>query len=143
MGTTTYSTTTETLRESTIQRYRTEGFVPAHGLVTPNKTSAFREAALTLSEHMRSFNESVPFIQLVNAWGEDATIRRLTMHPNVAGIAERLAGVPLRRWHDQVLIKQSHNQHPTLYMDARATYRGQPHPIAGPLPPKEGQVPEG
>ena len=37
------------------------------------------------------------------------------MHPNVAAVAEKLAGVPLRLWHDHLLIKQPHNHAPTEF----------------------------
>ncbi len=33
-------------------------------------------------------------------------MRRLTLHPNVAAVAEKLAGRALRLWHDRVLIKR-------------------------------------
>jgi ectoine hydroxylase-related dioxygenase (phytanoyl-CoA dioxygenase family) len=47
-----------------------------------------------------------PFTQLVNVWRRDERMAALTTSPRVAALAERLAGVPLRVWHDQVLIKQ-------------------------------------
>ena len=37
-------------------------------------------------------------------------MRALTLHKNVGGVAQRLAGVPMRLWHDHILIKQPNNQ---------------------------------
>jgi len=34
-------------------------------------------------------------------------MKELTLHPRVAGVAARLAGVPLRLWHDQTLVKEA------------------------------------
>jgi ectoine hydroxylase-related dioxygenase (phytanoyl-CoA dioxygenase family) len=42
-------------------------------------------------------------------------MRRLTLHPNVGAIAQRLAGLPLRLWHDQILIKPARKSAPTEY----------------------------
>lgn len=117
MSTTTsrYATTPENLTEDAIESYRRQGFVHVPGIISEHETREFHDAALALAERMKSFNESGIFTQLVNAWLEDGTIRRLTLHPNVGAIAERLTGVPLRLWHDQVLIKQPHNKRPTEF----------------------------
>src|SRR5204863_6240188 len=48
-------------------------------------------------------------------WREDDAMKRLTLHPNVAAAAEKIAGVKLRLWHDQILIKQPHNNKPTEF----------------------------
>lgn len=45
------------------------------------------------------------FAQYVNVWRQDDAMRQLTLHPKVAEAAAALAGVPLRIWHDQILIK--------------------------------------
>jgi ectoine hydroxylase-related dioxygenase (phytanoyl-CoA dioxygenase family) len=45
-------------------------------------------------------------------------MRRLTLHPRLRRMAGLLAGVPLRLWHDQILIKQPRNQAATeLHQD--------------------------
>ncbi|MDQ3327571.1 MAG: phytanoyl-CoA dioxygenase family protein [Chloroflexota bacterium] len=115
MSVATYGTTPETLSADTIQTYRQQGFVHVPGIISPEEVAEFRDASLALAERMQSFNANGIFTQLVNAWHEDETMQRLTMHPNIAGVAEKLAGIPLRLWHDQVLIKQPHNMKPTEY----------------------------
>lgn len=107
--------TAENLPEETVQAFREQGFVHVRNVLTPEEVAEYRDAALRLSERVKSLNQSGIFTQLVNAWQEDEPMRRLTFHPQITGIATRLAGVPLRLWHDQILIKQPHNQKPTEF----------------------------
>jgi len=113
--TTQTQTTVQNLAAEKVTEYREQGFVHVPGVISKEEAAEFRQAALDLSERMGSYNQNGIFTQLVNAWVEDETIRRLTMHPNIAAIAERLSGVSLRLWHDQTLIKQPHNKKPTEF----------------------------
>jgi phytanoyl-CoA hydroxylase len=115
MAMATVQTTLETLSEETIRTYRRQGCVRIPGVISPAEAAEMQDAALALSTRMESLSKTGIFTQLVNVWQEDETLRRLTMHPNVAAVAERLAGVPLRLWHDQILIKQPHNNRPTEF----------------------------
>src|SRR2546423_3442700 len=101
-------TTAETLSDELIQTYRRDGFVHVPGIISKAEAQQFREAALGCSAKMKSYSDGGIFTQLVNVWREDDVMRRLTLHPNVGAAAERLAGVKLRLWHDQILIKQPH-----------------------------------
>ncbi len=115
MAIATYTTTPDTVTQEQIEQYRTQGFVHLPGVISPEEAERYRDAALALAQRMGSFNQDGVFTQLVNAWREDEAMRMLSFHPNVTGIARKLAGVPLRMWHDQTLIKQPHNQKPTEY----------------------------
>ena len=116
-----YRTTAETLDEETIRAYRRQGFVHIPGVISPEEVAQFRTAALDVSQrlgdrsHTKGGAAERVFLQFVNVWQDDATMKALTLHPNVGAIAERLAGVPLRLWHDQILIKQPHNNAPTEF----------------------------
>ncbi len=116
-----YRTTPETLSDDTIQTYRRQGFVHIPGVISPDEVAAFRVAALDAAQRLKDKSNTAGskaervFLQLVNVWQDDETMKRLTLHPNVGAIAERLAGVPLRLWHDQILIKQPHNNAPTEF----------------------------
>ena len=101
-------TSPETVTDEMIAAYQRDGFIKIPGAITPEEAAEFRAAALAVQQRLRgrAHSDSAIFTQLVNVWREDDAMRRLTLHPNVAGIAERLAGVPLRLWHDQILIKQ-------------------------------------
>jgi ectoine hydroxylase-related dioxygenase (phytanoyl-CoA dioxygenase family) len=104
------ATTPETLSAEKIDAFCRNGFVHIPGVITPEEATEFYRAALAVSERKQSLTKSAVFTQLVNVWTEDEAMRRLTLHPNVGAVAETLAGVSLRLWHDQILIKQPHNQ---------------------------------
>ena len=116
-----YQTTAKTLTDDAIQAYRQNGFVHIPGVLTAEEVAEFREAAVALAARLKERSLSAGgkaervFLQLVNVWQEDDTMRRLTLHPNVGAIAQRLAGVPMRLWHDHMLIKQPHNSAPTEF----------------------------
>lgn len=100
---------TNLITDAQIQSYRQRGFVHLPGVITPAEAAEFRAAALALAEQRQSLHTGGIFTQLVNVWTQDETMKRLTLHPNVARAAQTLAGVPLRLWHDQILIKAPHN----------------------------------
>ncbi len=108
-------TTPDTLEQHTVESYRERGFVRIPNAISKEEAERFRQAALRLAERMQSLSTTGTFTQLVNAWREDEDLRDLSLHPNLAALAERLAGVDLRLWHDQILIKQPHNNRPTNY----------------------------
>ena len=112
-------TTPETVSAETIQSYRQQGFVKIPGVITPEEAEVFRVEAVELQARMRSLHSGPIFTQLVNAWRESDTMKRLTLHPNVAGVAEKLTGIPLRLWHDHLLIKQPHNKAATEFHQDR------------------------
>ena len=103
-----YRTTPDTVTDEMIAAYQRDGFIKIRGVLSPEEAAEFRAAALAAQQRLRAraFSDNAIFTQLVNVWREDDAMRRLTLHPNVAAIAERLATVPLRLWHDQILIKQ-------------------------------------
>ena len=55
------------------------------------------------------------FNQTVNVWTKNEIIRELTLNPRIGAIAEKLAGVPLRLWHDHTLIKPPVKSAPTEF----------------------------
>ena len=116
MTTSAYITTVESLSAETIEMYQRQGFVSIRGIISPEDVTQFREAALEAQKRIADYSHhNNIFTQLVNVWREDATMGQLTLHPNVAAVAQKLAGVPLRIWHDQILIKQPHNNAPTEF----------------------------
>ena len=112
-------TTPEYLSDNTINSYRTNGFVRIPGIISKEEAATFAAAALKLQEkHIEegtTNSDRSVFTQMVNMWREDETMKTSTFHPNVAAVATRLAGVPLRLWHDQTLIKKPHNNAPTEF----------------------------
>jgi ectoine hydroxylase-related dioxygenase (phytanoyl-CoA dioxygenase family) len=114
-------TTPDTLSEETIQTYRRQGFIHIPGVIAPEEAAEFHAIALDVAQRLKEKDRTkggraeLVFTQLVNVWQEDAGMRRLTLHPNVGAIAQRLAGVPLRLWHDHILIKQPRKSAPTQF----------------------------
>jgi ectoine hydroxylase-related dioxygenase (phytanoyl-CoA dioxygenase family) len=108
-------TTAETLPEAAIDSYRRNGFVHIPGILTSEEAATFYQAAVSvMARFPRTSGRSI-FDQYVNVWTQDEEMKRLTLHPNIGTIAERLAGVPLRLWHDQILTKAPHNNAATEF----------------------------
>lgn len=110
-------TTPSLLSESHIEQYRRQGFIRVPQIISSEEAALFHTAAVAATERLREkdYSKNRVFTQIVNVWQEDATMRQLTLHPNVGAIAEKLAGIPLRIWHDHMLIKQPHNNVATEY----------------------------
>jgi phytanoyl-CoA hydroxylase len=112
---TTPTTAAAGITDEQVQAYRRDGFTRVGGVLTPQEAARFREAALRVSTQVQPYNAGPIFTQIVNCWRVDPVMRELTLHAEVAAAAEKLAGLPLRLWHDQILIKQPHNQAPTEF----------------------------
>lgn len=97
------------LSPDVIDAYRRDGFVRVPGIVSKEEAAHFRQAAMDVSARMKHYSNRPVFTQVVNVWREDEAMRALTLHAAVASAARQLAGVPLKLWHDQILIKQPHN----------------------------------
>lgn len=111
-------TTASTLTEQQIQRYRQQGFIRIPNIISKEEAATYRQAALDTAARLQDRNTQSAkkvFSQHVNVWLQDETMKALTSHPNIAAVATKLAGVPLRLWHDHILIKQPHNEAPTHY----------------------------
>jgi hypothetical protein len=106
---TTPRTTPGTLTDEQIARYRRDGFIHLPGVVSPQNAARCAEAALAARDRLSDVHSGAAFTQLLQLWRHDDTLRELTLDPGLAGIATRLAGIPLRLWHDQLLIKEPHN----------------------------------
>ena len=125
-------TTADTISQETIESYKARGFVHIPGIITPEEAEEFYEAALTASARLTAVSNNSIFRQSVNVWQNDDDMRRLTLHPNVGAVAERLAGVPLRLWHDQILIKPAGKSTPTEFHQDRPywPHRNSPNPVS-------------
>lgn len=110
-------TTPELIADATVQTYRTQGFVRIPQIISAEEAAHFHQAAKAASERLRhkDFSRTAVFTQIVNVWQEDEAMRALTLHRNVGAVAQKLAGIPLRIWHDHMLIKQPQNNTPTHF----------------------------
>jgi len=108
--TTTDPTTAVTLDEETISAYRRDGVVRIRNIITADEAARFRDATTAATRVAEdNFTGSAIFNQYVNIWRQDDVLRELTLDSRLAAAATALAGVPLRLWHDQLLIKPPHN----------------------------------
>ncbi len=127
------TTTPDNLPAEKITSYRERGFVHIPGILTPEEAAHFYEVALAFSKEPRSHvHGGNIFTQLVNVWQESEGMRALTLHRNIGAIAAKLAGTPLRLWHDQILIKQPHNNAATEFHQDQPywPHANCPHPIS-------------
>lgn len=99
----------------TVQQYRRDGFVVLRGVLEPDRVAGWRTAALAASERLADIQGNAVFTQNVDVWREDQALAQLTRHPLLGAIAEQLAGVPLRLWHDHLLIKAPRNDRATEF----------------------------
>ncbi len=95
--------------------YQRDGFVHVPSIISREEADEFRAAAVAATERLGAISDNAMFRQSVNVWREDQAMARLTKHPNIAAAAEQLAGVALRLWHDQILIKPAQNSKPTEF----------------------------
>jgi ectoine hydroxylase-related dioxygenase (phytanoyl-CoA dioxygenase family) len=108
--TTTDPTTPVVLDEETISAYRRDGVVRIRNIIGRDEAARFREAATAATAEADDYSKgSKIFNQYVNVWRQNDVLRDLTLDPRLAAAATALAGVPLRIWHDQLLIKPPHN----------------------------------
>ncbi|SDS24863.1 phytanoyl-CoA dioxygenase family protein [Microlunatus soli] len=105
-----------TLAPETINSYRTNGFVHLPGVLDADEVDRYRAAAARAYDQEAGLDpDNQMFKQVVNIWQRDDELRELTMHPKLAELATQLAGIPLRIWHDHLLIKPPHNGTPTEF----------------------------
>ena len=110
----TTATLTTTVTPEQIASYRENGFLHVPQVLSPDQVETYRNAAADAYDNINSLNpDNAMFRQIVNVWQSDDTLRELVHHQGLASIATELAGMPLRLWHDQLLIKKPHNQTPT------------------------------
>jgi phytanoyl-CoA hydroxylase len=107
---------TRTLDPEQIESYRRNGFLHVPAVLGPDEVERYRSAAARAYDEITSLDAgNQMFRQIVQVWKADPTLRELTLHPGMARFATQLAGLPVRIWHDQLLIKKPHNATPTEF----------------------------
>jgi uncharacterized glyoxalase superfamily protein PhnB len=107
--------------EELVAAYREQGFVRVRGVLAPDQVGRFRAGAeaFLVAHRAESLEKQGAFTQLVNVWQRDDNLRALTFDARLGRIAEQLAGFPLRLWHDQMLVKEPHNNVATEFHQDR------------------------
>jgi ectoine hydroxylase-related dioxygenase (phytanoyl-CoA dioxygenase family) len=120
MSDTALSSTPFTLTREQVDFYRINGFVHVPAVLSAEAVARYREAADRQYQEAEGYNASSAassrvFKQILQLWKSDPVLRELTFNEDIASIATQLAGVPLRLWHDQLLVKAPHNHAATEY----------------------------
>ncbi|GAA2617548.1 phytanoyl-CoA dioxygenase family protein [Actinomadura fulvescens] len=101
--------TAETLSAETVASYRRDGFVHVPRVLDAAEIDEFLPDALDVlsaveKTHWGEGDDTVlDFVE--NAQLTSEAMRRLALHPRVTGVAERLAGAPLRLFKSELLRK--------------------------------------
>jgi ectoine hydroxylase-related dioxygenase (phytanoyl-CoA dioxygenase family) len=119
------------LNQELVEQYRTNGFVRIPQILSSDEVARYQQAAFDYAARTASYRKDAILDQRVNVWQHDSVLRELTLHPRVADAAQQLAGVPLRLWHDQLLVKPAGESAATEYHQDQPYW---PHgPSAAPL----------
>ncbi|MBF6328479.1 phytanoyl-CoA dioxygenase family protein [Nocardia transvalensis] len=126
-ATTTETITVQTFSDEAVARYRTEGYLHVQNVLTEEEVGEFLADA---REQLDRANDNAywdhPDGGKVMDWvvepeRKSELMRRLALHPGITGIAERLAGRPLRMFKSELLRKRRTGGAPTpLHLDEPA-----------------------
>lgn len=102
------------LTDEQIAAYRRDGFIQLDNVITPDELAELRDATETAvreeshndDPNRKKTSYEQIFIQKVNLWRRHPRIAPFVLHRRFADIAARLAGTPVRIWHDQALFKE-------------------------------------
>ncbi|MBI1337183.1 MAG: phytanoyl-CoA dioxygenase family protein [Phycisphaera sp.] len=103
------------IHDDAVKSYRDHGFIAVRNILSKEEADHFRQAALEVADKSKARTDSEIFKQVVNVWRDDEAMKALTLHNAIAKAAHRLAGIPLRLWHDQILIKRPKDSRPTEF----------------------------
>lgn len=106
------------ISEQVLDEYQRNGIVKVEQVISREEAAHYREVTLALLESTPqggSANYGKIFHQYVDVWRDNDMLRLLTLHPKVGAIAEKLAGMPMRLWHDHTLAKQPSKAQPTAF----------------------------
>lgn len=114
--------------DDALRAFRRDGFVHLPQVLDTDEVQRFRQASERVhAEHAGLNPEDTAFRQIVNVWKLNSDLRDLTLHPRLAALATRLAGCPLRLWHDHMLAKAGGTSTPTEYHQDAPYWPHQPN----------------
>lgn len=104
--------------QQTLDEYQKNGVVKVEGIISRDEAAQYRRETLDLlqkTEPGGAARYGKTFHQYVDVWRDNEALRRLTLHPKVGTYAQKLAGLPLRLWHDHTLAKEPTKAGPTAF----------------------------
>lgn len=103
------TTALDLVSDQAVDDFLQQGFVRVPNLLTEQEVTRFRQAALDAyaeGTYLTSrFMDRTGIISSEDGWEKNPTLREFALHPRIGAIAERLAGMPLRVWGGEVLVK--------------------------------------
>ena len=106
------------ISEQMLDEYRRNGIIKVEQVISREEAARYREVTLQLLESAPKggpVNYAEAFHQYVDVWRDNDLLQLLTLHPKVGAIAEQLAGIPMRLWHDHTLAKEPSKAQPTAF----------------------------
>jgi len=101
------------LTDQMVKEYQKNGVIKITQIITEEEATYYRKLALTvLQDKSKIYRYDAYADRLMirfNMWLESPEWKKLTLHPNVVAVAEKLSGSSLRLWHDHILVKRPHN----------------------------------
>lgn len=115
------------LEADQIRSYQENGHVLLREVASPTEIAAYRDAILDAVERYKTETRSLDerdttfqkaFLQIMNLWQHDDTVRRFVLARRFARIAAELMGVDgVRIYHDQALFKEPGGSHTPWHQD--------------------------
>lgn len=113
--------TLDILSDQAVSDFHEQGFVHIPDVLTEQELTRFRSAALEAHAEgaylTNRFMDRTGIVSSENGWEKNLTLRSFALHPRIGAIAERLAGMPLRVWGGEVLVKPAGQATPTPLHD--------------------------
>ena len=106
------------IAESMFEEYHRNGIVKVEQVISRYEAAHYRAATLDVLKSTPqggSANYGTIFHQYVDVWRDSEVLRELTLHPKIGAIAEKLADIPMRLWHDHTLAKEPSKALPTAF----------------------------
>ena len=106
------------ISEQMLDEYRRNGIIKVEQVISREEAARYREVTLQLLESAPKggpVTYAEAFHQYVDVWRDNDLLQLLTLHPKVGAIAEQLAGIPMRLWHDHTLAKEPSKAQPTAF----------------------------
>jgi len=101
------------LTDEMIQDYRKNGVIKISKIITEKEAHYYRNLALEFIKDQKKLYGDKNYANRLtirfNLWLESSEWKKLTLHPVITNIAKKLAGIPLRLWHDHILVKKPKN----------------------------------
>lgn len=115
------TTVLDTVSDQAVVDFHDQGFACVPKLITEQEVIRFHTAALDAYSEgaylTRRFMDRTGITSTEDGWEKNAGLRTLALHPRIGAIAEKLAGMPLRVWGGEVLVKPAGQATPTPLHD--------------------------